>query len=174
MLLVKIIENNTMYSVQELHLFLCSFSPAIFTSWIFSVHSSTNLPTHFFLYLQCSKSKCSPTSHDLSHSHLQLLEFQIQLYHIHLYQSTLCIHICIHQHPNVVCYYKRLHLIQIYTYQFHVTLTNLHLIKVLILQKKHFFNKSKHLFIILFFFIKYLWMSNISSTTIASESTLES
>ena len=33
------IENNTMYSMQELHLFLCSFLPAIFISSTVSAHS---------------------------------------------------------------------------------------------------------------------------------------
>ena len=36
MLIVKIIESNIMYSVQELHLFLRLFSVAIFTSVFFS------------------------------------------------------------------------------------------------------------------------------------------
>ena len=56
MLIVKIIENNTMYSVQELY--LCIFSvkviSAIFTSSVFLVLSSTNLLTIFFLHLQLS------------------------------------------------------------------------------------------------------------------------
>ena len=71
MLAVKIIENETMYSVQELH--LCIFSrelysmelhsvkviSAIFTSSTFSVNSpaelcSANLSTNFFLRLQFS------------------------------------------------------------------------------------------------------------------------
>ena len=62
MLIVKIIENNTIYSVQELH--LCFFSssaelhsanviPAIFASSIFSVHYSTNLSRKkgYFFYI---------------------------------------------------------------------------------------------------------------------------
>ena len=43
----KNIENNTMYSVQELHLSLFSFLAEVFStsfvSAMFSVHSSTNL-----------------------------------------------------------------------------------------------------------------------------------
>ena len=58
MLAVKIIENNTMYSVQELHLCLISSSAELilvsFTSPTFSVHFSTNLSTNFFLHLQFS------------------------------------------------------------------------------------------------------------------------
>ena len=58
MLAVKIVENNTMCSVQELHLCLFSSSPkAILASFTFStvsVHSSTNLSTNFFLHLQFS------------------------------------------------------------------------------------------------------------------------
>ena len=77
MLIVKNIENNTMYSVQELHLFLCSFLLAIFISSIFSIHFSVSLSTKFFLHLQFLYSRYSPTSHDLSHSHSHLLGFQI-------------------------------------------------------------------------------------------------
>ena len=102
MLIVKIFENNTMYSVQELH--LCLFSCALkvilasFTSSKVSVHSSTNLSTIFFLHLQFSPSKYSPTSHDSLHSHSQLLGFQINplshtplsinSLHSHLHLST--------------------------------------------------------------------------------------
>ena len=51
MLIVKIIENNTMYNVQEdLNTFLGSAKVilASFTSSTISVHSSTNLSTDFF------------------------------------------------------------------------------------------------------------------------------
>ena len=51
MLIVIIIENNAMYSMQELHIFLYPFLPAIFTSLTVSVHSSTNLSANFFLHL---------------------------------------------------------------------------------------------------------------------------
>ena len=57
MLIVKIIENITMYSVQEnLHIFLCLIKviPAISTSSIFSLYSSTNLSTKLFPQLQFS------------------------------------------------------------------------------------------------------------------------
>ena len=64
-----------MYNMQELH--LCIFLPAIFTSSIFSVHSSTNLSTNLFRRFQFLESRYSPTSHDLSHSHSHLLGFQI-------------------------------------------------------------------------------------------------
>ena len=91
MLIVKIIENNTMYSVQELHLCLFSFSVehnsigcssaevvlASFACSTFSVHFSISLLTNFFPHLKFSWSKYSPTSRDLSHSHSQLLGFQI-------------------------------------------------------------------------------------------------
>ena len=43
-------DNKTIYNIQELHLFL--FSLTIFTSSIFSVHSSTSLSTNFSLHLQ--------------------------------------------------------------------------------------------------------------------------
>ena len=70
-----------MYSVQELHLCLFLFSVEVilasFTSSTFSVHSSISLSSNFFLHLQFLYSKYSPTSHDLSHSHSQLVGFQI-------------------------------------------------------------------------------------------------
>ena len=54
----KNIQNNTVYTVQELRLYLFSFSARVilasFTSSIVSVHSSTNLSTNFFLHLQFS------------------------------------------------------------------------------------------------------------------------
>ena len=126
MLIVRIIENNTMYSVQELHLCLFlflaeSFSTSLVSS-IFSVHSSTRLSTNFFLHLQLSQSKYSPISHDLSQSHLQLLGFQINPLSHTPYQSILCIHICICLHSNVVYCYKHLHLVYIYIYMFNAIL----------------------------------------------------
>ena len=81
MLTVKNIKNNAIYSVRDLHVCLFSFSAeviwACFNFSTVSVHSSTNSSTNFFLHLQFSYSKYSPTSHDLSHSHSQLLGFQI-------------------------------------------------------------------------------------------------
>ena len=69
-----------MFSMQKRHLYLFSpsakFISAICTLSIFSVHTSTNLSTNLFLHLQSSYSKYSPTSHDLSHLHSQLLGFQ--------------------------------------------------------------------------------------------------
>ena len=79
---------------------------AIFTSPIFSLLSSTNLSTNLFLNLQFSWSKYSPTSHDLSHSHSQLLGFQINLLAENLYQSIFCIYTSIYLYSNVVYYYK--------------------------------------------------------------------
>ena len=92
MLIVKIIENNTMYSMQiDLHTLLCSNKviSAIFVSSIFSVHSSTNLSTNIFPHQQFSQSKYSLTSHDLSNSNSQLLGFQIN----HLLHTPLSINI---------------------------------------------------------------------------------
>ena len=108
MLIAKNIENNTMYSVQELHLFLCS---AIFTSSIFSVHSSVSLSTNFsctynFYYLDILQ------HHMIYHIHIHNhYDSKYILFHIHLYQSILCIHTCIFHHSNVVYFYKCLHLI---------------------------------------------------------------
>ena len=177
MLIVKIIENNTMYSVQELHLFLCSFSLAIFTSSIFSLHftaelrsvelCSTNLSTNFFLHLQFSQSKYSPTSHDLSHSHSQLLGFQIDpllltplsINYLHSHQhfsscqcflllQTLAYHL--HLHLHVSCHFmclvslvldildQSLKHISTELHSIELHSTDLHLIKLLILQKNTF------------------------------------
>ena len=75
-----------MHCVQELHLCLFSFlaeynsTEVISNSLIsstFSVYSSTNLSTNLFLYLQFWLSKYSLKSDGLSHSHSQLLGFQI-------------------------------------------------------------------------------------------------
>ena len=120
-----------MYRVPQLHppVLSCSAKAilASFTSLTVSVYSSTSLSTNFFLLLQFPLSKYSPTSHDLSHSHSQLLGFQINpLLNIHIlyciYQSILCMHTFIHLHSNVVYYCNCLHLIYIYTYTFHAIL----------------------------------------------------
>ena len=88
-----------------MHTFSCPAKVifAIFTSSLFSVHSSTNLSSNFFLHLKFSSSKYSPTSHDLSHSHSQLLGFQIDPFshtpllinslhsHLHLSSSYCCL-----------------------------------------------------------------------------------
>ena len=78
-----------MCSVQELHLYLFSSSDRVilasFTSLTVSLHSSTNLSTNFFLHLQFSWSNYSATSHDLSHSHSQLLGFKIKSFITHAF-----------------------------------------------------------------------------------------
>ena len=77
-MLIAKIKNNKLEIVQE-HLYSISHSAkvifVIFFSTAISVHSSTNLSTNFFLYLQFSYSKSSPISHDLSNSLSQLLRF---------------------------------------------------------------------------------------------------
>ena len=123
--IVKSTENHTMWSVQEhLHIFSCSAKVilAIFTSSKFLVHSSTNLSTNLFLHLQFSLSKYSPTLHDLSHSHSQLLGFQINS-SSQLLLTINSLHL--HQHlsySNVAYSYKHLHLIYIYIYKFRTIL----------------------------------------------------
>ena len=81
MFIAKINENNTIYSVQELHLYLFLFLTEVFSTSLvlskFFIHSSTNLSTNFFLHLQYSYYKYSLISQDLSHSHSQLLGLQI-------------------------------------------------------------------------------------------------
>ena len=128
MLVAKNIENNTMHSTQELHLFLCS---AIFTSSMFSVHSSTNLSANFNLKdfslkfqanFSLNQSKYFPKSHDLQHSHSQLLGFQryplwhtplsINSLHSHLHLSSFqrCLLLqtlesSLHLHLQVSCHF---------------------------------------------------------------------
>ena len=68
MLISKTITAKTAKIVQEhTHSFSCPNKtiPAIFTSSIFSVHSSTNLSTNFFLHLHFLYPKYSLKSHDL-------------------------------------------------------------------------------------------------------------
>ena len=81
MKIIKTAIINTIYTLQELYLFSFSFSAkailASFTSSIVSVYLSINLSTNFFLHLQFSFSKYSLKSQFLSHSHSQLLGFQI-------------------------------------------------------------------------------------------------
>ena len=93
MLIVKNIENNTMCNMQELCLHLVELILTKLVSSIFSLHFSTNLSTNLSLHLQFSWSKYSPTSHDLSHSHSQLLGFQIYpLWHKPLSVNSLYSH----------------------------------------------------------------------------------
>ena len=123
MLIGRIIENNRMQNVEELHLYIFSVKvvSAIFNSSTFSVHSSINLSTNFFLHLQFFQSKYSPTSHNLSHFHSQLLGFQIDP-SSHTPLSIYSLKFSIYHHSNVAYYYQRLHLIYIYTYTFNVIL----------------------------------------------------
>ena len=124
MLIVRAITAKATQIVSE-HTHSFSYSnkaiPAISTSSIFLVHSSTNLSTNFFLHLQFSYFKYSPTSHDLSHSHSQLLGFQIDSLlhtplsinyshsHLHLSSFQRCLLLQtlpsnLHLHLHVSCY----------------------------------------------------------------------
>ena len=92
-MIVKNIENNTMYNMQESLLHFVQLILIKLVSSIFSLHSSINLSNNLFLHLQLSWSKYSPKSHDLSHSHLQLLGFHIYpLLHIPLSINSLHSH----------------------------------------------------------------------------------
>ena len=82
-----------MYTMQELWLRFIELILIKLVSSIFSLHSSINLSTNLFLHLQFSYSKYSPKSHNLSHSHLQLLGLQIYpLLHIPLSINSLHSH----------------------------------------------------------------------------------
>ena len=86
MLVVKIIENNTMYSVQELHLYTFSTElhsaelrsmelySAIFTSSIIPVQPATNLSTNFF--------SCTYIFHSLNtHQHCMIYRIHTRNYY---------------------------------------------------------------------------------------------
>ena len=76
-MIVKSIENNIMYNMQESLLHFVELILIKLSSSIFSLHSSISLSTNLFLHLQFSQSKYSPKLHDISHSRLQLLGFHI-------------------------------------------------------------------------------------------------
>ena len=124
MFIFKFIKNKTMNTMQELHLlsFLFLFSTNLVLSILFSVHSSTSLSTNFFLHLQFSQSKYLPISQDLSHSHSQLLGFQINPYRILLYQLILCVYTCIYLYSSVTHYCKHFHLVCTCICKFHAIL----------------------------------------------------
>ena len=103
MLTVKAITAKTIQTVQE-HKYSFPGSdkaiPANFASSKFSLHSSTNLSTSLFLHLQISQSKYSPTLHDLSHSHSQLLGYLSSFQRCLLLQKLLS---NLHLHLHVSC-----------------------------------------------------------------------
>ena len=89
---------------------------AIFTSSIVSVHLSIIDSTNFFLHLQYLLSKYSPISQDLSHSHSQLLGFQINpLLHTPLSINSL------HSHLHLSSFHRCL-LLQIILSNLHIHL----------------------------------------------------
>ena len=123
MLIVKIIENNTMYSVQKLY--LCIFSvkviSAIFTSSVFLVLFSTNLLTIFF---------CTYSFHNRNiHQHHMIFPSHTRNYQdsnqitcrLHPYHLILCIHTCIYHHSNIVYYYKQCHLVLLFYVSFFIS-----------------------------------------------------
>ena len=96
---------------------------AIFTSSTFLVHSWSNSSTNFFLHLQFLWSKYLPTSHDLSHSHSQLLQFQTDpLSHTPLSINYLHSHLNLSSLSTLFIITNPLHLIYIYTCTFHAIL----------------------------------------------------
>ena len=95
-MIVKSIENSTMYNMQELLLQFVELILIKLVSSIFSINLSINLflhNSHGLNYLQFSRSRDSLKSQFLSHSHLQLLRFQIyHLSHIPLSINSLHSH----------------------------------------------------------------------------------
>ena len=120
MLIKKILENNTIYSVQELCLSLfltelhsVEFTPTSLVSSIFqNIHQLIYLLTFFCTHNCYSLSTHQRIYNIRTHTYSDSKEI---IYHIHLYQLILCIHTCIYHHSNVVYSYKCLHLIYIYT-----------------------------------------------------------
>ena len=105
-LIMKNITNNTMYIVQELHIFSCSFkvnyksfysdlipSHQYFHYVLQLIHQLTFFYTYHFSNLNILH------HHMIFHIHLYNCQDSKQiLYHIILCQSILCIHICIYLH----------------------------------------------------------------------------
>ena len=122
MLIAKNIENNTMYSMEELHLVLCLFLPAFFFLQEFQ---------HILQLIDLLKFSCTYNFYNLNilqqrmiyHIHTHNYQDSKYIpYHIHLYQLILNINIDIIHYCNVVYYYEHLLLIYIYTYMFHAIL----------------------------------------------------
>ena len=99
MFIIKNTANNIMYILLELHTFFINiqwnciqwnYLQSISFPSMFSLHSSSNLSNILFIFYY----KNSPMSHDLSHSHSQVLGFQINpLSHIPLSINSLHSHL---------------------------------------------------------------------------------
>ena len=126
MFIVKITENNTMYSVLELHLYLFLFQLELFQLVLFLQHFQYFLQPVYQLIFSSTYNFHSPNTHQyhmIYHAHTHNYQDSKQiLYHMHLYQLILCNHTCIYGHSNVVCCYKLLHLMYIHTYAIHTIL----------------------------------------------------
>ena len=120
-LIMRNMANNTMYIVQEFHVFV--FNGIAFTVLkiisspsIFSLHSSTSLLTTLFLHLQYLWSKYCFMSHGSSHSHSQLIGLKINyLSHIPFSINYL------HSHPHLSSFHLCL-LLQTLAYNLHLHL----------------------------------------------------
>ena len=105
-MIIKNIENNTIYIIQELLLHFVELILIKLVSSIFSLHSSINLSISLFLHLQFFWSKCSPKSKDLSDSHLQFLGLQIyplSINSLHSHDHLSLFHRCLSLQTLSVC-----------------------------------------------------------------------
>ena len=146
MLIATIIENNIMYTVQEhLHTFSYSFScsakviSAILISEIFSGLTSTNLSTNFFCTYNLNSLNILQ-HHMIYRIHIHNYQDYRQIfYRIHLFQSILCIRICIYHYSTFSYYYKNLRLFYTCIFTFRAILCVLfHQFFLLILYKMLF------------------------------------
>ena len=123
MLIVKVIENNTMYSAQELHFFyLQSILFKLFLIlWQFNYILQPIFPLIFF-YTWNFHNLNIPLHYMIIHIHTHsYLGSNLTLYRIPC-QSIIFIHIGIYFHSTFAYYCKHLHLVYIDIYKFHAVL----------------------------------------------------
>ena len=122
MSIVKIIGNNTMYSVQELHFFNAYFHQLFLLLQYFQ-YNLQQIYQLILFYIYNFLKLNTHQHHMIYHIHTHnYQDSKYILYGMYLYQLILYIHTCIYNYSNVVSYYKPFHLINIYTYMFHATL----------------------------------------------------
>ena len=120
--IIKNMINNTIYIVQELHIFhnhlqfyyksfhfhqyfhyTLQLVYQLVFSYIYDFHNVNILQHNMIYYIHI-------------HNHLDSKQI---LYHKFLCQLIICIHICIYLYSNVAYYSKHLYLVYIYIYKFH-------------------------------------------------------
>ena len=117
---MKNMTDNTMYTLQELHIFSKSFHLNVISSHQY-FHCILQLAYQLVFFYTYNLRSLNVLQHRMLyhiHSH-NGLDSKYIFYHIFLCQSILCIHIYIYHYSNVVYYYKHLHIVYIYIYKFH-------------------------------------------------------